>query len=211
MRDAQFTPHVIPKGLVGQLVKYYWSIGEYRTSTMNKADPGKALEWVLPYIQKIYGVGEFLGGNFYRHSLPYLPHTDHQKEWGKSVNVVLPLHVTDTMTPFLIVFDQIWDGDPVTWTLDYPVTPGKISSSTNSQFAGRVCDFPGIQRLTNRDMDETFAKEFLPRNRELYFGLTGRAFPFITGGAIIFPNNQIHCTSKFAGEKIGLSLRFKEQ
>jgi hypothetical protein len=190
------------------LVEYYDSIGVYRSETMKKADPGKALLWIEPSLRKCFPfVKQFVGGNFYKHKSPYLPHTDHQQRWGlTSVNIVIPLSFNGTQ-PFLVVFDQKWKNDPKTWTMVYEKDEGKISSSTNTQLKGLPCQYE-IEGKTGEDINETFCEQYLPLPNKCYYDLSGEAFPFTPGSAIIFDNSKIHCTSKFIGEKLGLSLRY---
>jgi hypothetical protein len=207
---AHNIPKAVPVELVEHILRYYESMGTYRTESMKKADPGRALGWIEPVIRSFCpDLGDFLGGNFYRHSRPYLPHTDHRAEWGNSINVVVPLHFTDP-TPGLVVFDQTWDGNSMTWTLDVPIMPGIISSSTNPQVTGRPWDTPGVKGLTGVPIDEHFAETYLQRDRSQYFGLSGTVLPFLPGSLLVFQNKMIHGTTKFQGEKTGLSLRFKD-
>ena len=47
--------------LIQRMRTYYESIGTYRSPVMNKADPGKALKWVEPFLYKLYpDIGRFL-------------------------------------------------------------------------------------------------------------------------------------------------------
>jgi len=204
---------IIGRDVIAKIERYYDSIGTYRSEVMRKADPGESLDWVTPYIKMhVPEAGEFLGGNFYKHSQPYLPHTDHQVKWGDSINVVIPVALYDvTSLPHLLVFDQVWDRGTATWTLDLPIMPGVISSSTNEQIKGRPFDTPGVKGLTDRDVDEDFHRKYLSRDRSQYHGLSGVALPFVPGSLLVFPNKQIHGTAKFTGTKLGLSLRFKQR
>lgn len=193
---------------VEPFINYYDSIGVYRTETMNKADPGKAQRWIDPVLRKHFPfLGDFVGGNFYKHKQPYHPHTDHQKQWGEtSVNVVVPLWFAGTQ-PYLVVFNQRWETTS-TWTMTLGVRQGEISSSTNKQLVGVPSDYP-ILNNTGVDIDEEFHSKYLSFPRECYHGLSGEAFYFTPRSVILFDNSKIHCTSKFVGEKLGLSLRYK--
>lgn len=204
--DYQFFD-VLPKEIVDKCISYYDSIGSYRSETMQKASPGESLEWVMPFLKEHFPIGKFLGGNYYKHSVAYLPHTDHQLEWGaSSVNIVLPLWYTGTPAS-LIVFDQWWDGNPVTWTMIHKPRPGVISSSTNGQLQGLPGNYD-IHNKTGEEMEHHFWAQHLQYPKECYKELSGDAFPFTPGSAIMFDNTKIHCTSKFIGTKLGLSLRF---
>jgi hypothetical protein len=195
--------------IVEQTIRYYNSIGTYRSETMKKADPGDALAWIDPILRKHFPeIGEFIGGNFYKHKYPYLPHTDHQKQWGdSSINIVVPLWFIGSQ-PSLVVFDQTWSGPPVTWTMTYPKRDGEISSSVNGQLLGCPGDYD-IGNHTDDHVDYDLAMEHLQFPEDCYYGMSGVAFTFAPGSAIMFDNSKIHCTSKFIGEKLGLSLRYK--
>ena len=190
------------------LINFYDSIGVYRTDTMKKADPSGVMHLIDPILRKRFPlIDQFVGGNFYKHTKPYLPHTDHQLSWGKpSVNIVLPLWFEGTL-PTLLVFDQIWKNNSVTWTMGFPKAEGKISSSTNTQITGFPHQYD-IEGKTGSKIDEQFHRDYLQLPRSWYDDLSGQAFPFVPGSAIMFDNSKIHCTGKFTGEKLGLSLRY---
>ena len=76
---------------IQSLLDEYNSIDEYDTPTMKKANPGPATK----IIDEFMSGWERVGGNYYQHTKPYLPHTDHREKWKETVNVVVPLHTTD--------------------------------------------------------------------------------------------------------------------
>ena len=47
--------------------------------------------------------------------------------------------------------------------------------------------------------------------KQCLFGLSGSAYPFVPGSAILFDNKKIHCTSSFTGVKLGLALRYRNR
>jgi hypothetical protein len=198
--------NVISQDVIKNLIDYYNSIKTYKTSSMNKADPIE----VLPNIQEI--LENVLGrkliytvGNFYKHSIPYFPHTDYKTYNENKLNVVIPLSYSNSK-PHLIVFDQRWDLDSVTWSLSDPVK----YFSYNIGVKGSPWEYPIVNR-TGKDIDLDFYNNFLNfQPRECFRDLSGTAFPFEPGSIIFFDNRHIHCTSSFEGEKLGLTLRFKE-
>lgn len=200
--------HIIPLDLVGKCVEYYNSIGTYRSASMKKADPGEALKWIDPIVREHFPlIDRFVGGNFYKHKHPYNPHTDHQQQWGKtSLNVVIPLWWESLTEPHLIVFDQTYE-QAVTWTMTLPLMKDVISSSTNGQLLGYPGDY-NIKQKTNQPIDKQFWEKYLSYPHKCYDSLSGKAFPFTPGTAILFDGLNIHATSKFTGEKLGLSLRY---
>ncbi len=199
--------NVIDAGLIDKLHAYYNSVGVYRSETMKKADPGPALRWIEPLLRSLEpSIDSFIGGNFYKHKHPYNPHTDHQKQWECStVNFVIPIWFTGSQ-PHLVVFDQQYN-DTTTWTMEKPVAHGIYSTSTNGQLAGAPGTY-SIHNNTQKDIDHQLWEEFLPSPQQYYFGLSGKSYSFTPGDIIMFDNKNIHCTSKFNGEKLGLSLRY---
>lgn len=198
--------NVIPERTLQDAIADYESRVSYETITMRKADPGRSLEALVPYCQAV--VGEeivFCQGNFYRHSDPYLPHTDFRVDSGNDLNMVIPLSYRGEQAS-LVVFDQSRHLDSVTWCLDYPLIEFKV----NTGVRGYPCHDKDVRGLTAEPIDESFYQRYLSHHRrECFFGLTGRAFPFEPGSVIVFDNRLIHCTSRFRGEKLGISLRFR--
>ena len=195
---------VVPKGMLDSLILDYNSREEYDTDSMKKASPQQSGKIMEPLIQNYIGKEwKLKSGNFYKHEKPYLPHTDFRKEYVESVNVVIPLQYDGTQ-PRFIVFDQWYPEDSVTWCLDVPV----IDFSINTGVAGRPCDWPGVKGLTGKPIDDLFYKLYLWRSKEQCNGLSGSAYKFQPGNMIIHNNQLIHCTSKFNGSKLGLTLRF---
>lgn len=196
---------IIDKNLLAELIEYYNSIGEYETTTMNKAGPGKALELLIDLLEEQLGKKlEFAQGNFYKHTQPYLPHTDYKTYQDGKINVVIPLQYTE-IRPNLIVFDQYWELDSVTWCMHLPV----IHYSINIGVKGCPYEYP-VKGLTNTDIDnKLYVNHLMHFPKNTLHGLSGSALPFQPGSMIIFDARKLHCTSKMYGEKLGLSLRFK--
>jgi len=195
----------IPQEIVDLVVKDYESRNNYETSTMNKTHPGDSLFLVLPYCQKFFDNElKFKAGNFYKHTIPYFPHTDFRINLESELNVVIPLQYTGEQAS-LVIFDQAWMNDSVTWCLNHDL----IYFSVNTGVKGKPSDYPDVQFQTSEPIDEHFYFKYLTHeDRDLYFGMSGVAFPFQPTSIMAFDNRLIHCTSKFKGEKLGLSLRF---
>jgi hypothetical protein len=82
--------------------------------------------------------------------------------------------------------------------------------STNIGVKGYPREYP-ITNKTGTQIDETFYNQHLSHYPKHGLSeLSGTAYPFEPGSMIIFNNKRIHCTSKMNGEKLGISLRFKE-
>ena len=198
--------NVVSPELIESAIDDYNSRSLYDTDTMNKAGPGISLELFTPIIEQVLGKQLcYKSGNFYKHSSPYLPHTDYKTYQDNTINVVIPLMYTGQQAS-LIIFDQEWDQDSVTWCMQHPV----MYFSTNTGVKGYPHEYP-IKNKTGLPIDNTLYKQYLSHYPMHGLSeLSGTAYPFEIGSMIIFNNRQIHCTSKMNGVKLGISLRFKE-
>ena len=197
--------NVIPKELLTACINDYYSRGSYQTDSMNKCSPGSSLEPLTKICQEALDMQlEFCSGNFYKHSVPYLPHTDYRVDQDNELNIVIPLEFKGTQ-PYLIVFDQIWNKDSVTWCMHNRL----IHFEINTGVKGSPSEYSDVEGLTNLPIDDKLYAYLQHYPKHMLFGLTGTAFPFQLGSLIAFDNKQIHCTSLFTGEKLGISLRFK--
>lgn len=196
---------VIPNEVINNLIDYYNTIGVYDTSTMNKASPGKAVDLLKEILEDTLGKNlVYAQGNFYKHETPYLPHTDYKTYQDGKINLVIPLEYSNTL-PHLVIFDQEWHFDSITWCMHHPVQSFKV----NTGVKGCPHEYP-VLKLTQKDIDDILYFRYLnhyPKNT--LFGLSGNAYPFRPGSMIIFDSRRIHCTSKMSGTKLGLTLRFK--
>jgi hypothetical protein len=197
--------NVVDPDIISRCIEDYNSREVYITPTMNKTYPGNSLGPLQQIIENVVGRKlEYCTGNFYKHSIPYLPHTDYKSHKENTLNVVIPLSYTGTK-PHLVVFDQVWTLDSVTWCMHHPV----YYFESNIGVKGCPYEYP-VEHLTDSDIDEILYKEHLSHYpKETLKGLSGKAYPFEVGSVIIFDNRKIHCTSNFKGEKLGISLRFK--
>jgi hypothetical protein len=197
--------NVIDKKTIEQLIQDYFSKDSYDTNTMNKASPGSSLNLVIDQLQESLGRKlDFVVGNFYRHRIPYWPHTDYKTYQSNILNIVIPLSYTDTL-PHLVIFDQWWDLDSVTWCMDKPVS----YFTYNIGVKGCPYEYP-VKELTNQPFDEKIHETYLKHfKKETLYGLTAKVYPFMPGSIITFDSRRIHCTASLIKEKIGLTLRFK--
>jgi hypothetical protein len=195
--------------LIQRMRTYYESIGTYRSSVMNKADPGKALRWVEPIIRKHHPyIDKFLGGNFYRHKDPYHPHVDHELHWPLAVNFVIPIYQEGPPVDF-IVFDQRWHMSPATWSMVQKLNKFFGNGFTTTEPLEGIPGNSEIEGHTHAPIDEKFWRDHLHHMREYYYGLSGKAFPFTPKSLIMFETKHIHCTGRFHnGNKLGLTLRY---
>jgi hypothetical protein len=197
--------NVIDSAMLSILINDYDSRQHYDTATMNKASPGDSLNVIQEVLENTLGRKlEYVTGNFYKHTTPYLPHTDFKTYEQNYLNIVIPLSYSGEQAS-LVVFDQTWEQDSVTWCMHHPVN----HFSYNIGVKGCPYEYP-VVGLTGIDIDNTFyTQHLLHYPKQCLFGLSGTAYPFEPGSIIVFDNRHIHCTSKMNGEKLGISLRFK--
>lgn len=197
----------IDSDVITRCLQEYNSHSVYDTTSMNKSPPGKVLDELTEICSMAYGKHLFYkSGNFYKHTDPYLPHTDYKTFQDNSINVVIPLEYVGTK-PYLVIFDQEWPLDSITWCMHHPVQ----YFTTNIGVKGCPHEYP-VSNLTGKEIDNDLYKNYLSHypSRTL-FGLSGNAYPFEPGSIILFDNKRIHCTSSFSGIKTGISLRFSAE
>lgn len=203
----KYAENVVPKEIVDQLIADYDSRSEYDTDNMQKASPDGAQDLITPIVQKFIGTEwKYGSGNYYQHERPYLPHTDFREDWGESVNVVIPLRFEGTLQPNLVVFDQWYPKQHVTWCLDVK----GLSFEHNTALEMRPYDDPDVQGKINGPIDDELYKKYLNyRPKEQWYGLTiGEVYSFVPGNMILFNNQLIHTTSQFQGKKLGIAIRY---
>lgn len=197
--------NVLDTDVLSQLIDDYASKESYDTITMNKASPGKSVALIQRKLETALDRKlEFVSGNFYKHTTPYLPHTDFKTYEKNYLNLVIPLTYSGDQ-PSLVVFDQLWELDSITWCMHHPVQ----YFTYNTGVKGCPYEYP-VSGLTDKEIDNDLYRHLIHYPRQCLYGLSGTAYPFEPGSIIVFDNRHIHCTSKMNGEKLGLSLRFKE-
>jgi len=198
--------NIIKNDIISDIISDYNSRKMYDTDTMNKTSPGNSRYIIQEILENtLKRKLEFVTGNFYKHTTPYLPHTDFKTFEGNYLNIVIPLSYSGERAS-LIIFDQTWEQDSVTWCMHYPVH----HFTYNIGVKGCPYEYP-VNGLTEMEIDHTFYTQHLSNYpKQCLFGLSGTAYPFEPGSIIVFDNRHIHCTSKMDGEKLGISLRFKQ-
>jgi len=195
----------VDQKVIEDCIRDYYSNTSFRTKTMAKADPNVHINYFTQLASNILNCKlEFVSGNYYKHTIPYFPHTDYKKELNNPINLVIPLQITGSAS--LLVFDQQWLEDSVTWDMNYETTN---ELKTNKFTKGSPNSY-NVTNKTGLDFDLNMHKQHLSYFKlEDLHGLSAEAFEFVPSKAILFDNRKIHCTSHFKGEKLGLSLRFK--
>jgi hypothetical protein len=202
--QSQVVDGKVSAKLLSDLIEHYNGVGEYQTSSMNKTSP-VFIDRIQPFCEEALGRKlVFCSGNFYKHDKPYLPHTDYKPWEDNTINAVVPLWYEGDQAS-LVVFDQWWEQNPVTWCLDLPL----IHFEVNTGVKGYPCHYE-LEELTGKECPSDLYKTYLSNHRDCcFFGLSGEAFAFEPGNIILFDNRKVHCTSRFIGKKLGISLRFR--
>jgi len=196
-----YNPTGISIDTIEQLKEFYYSGEGYETKTMKKlSGVSEDIKKILEAEHEI-DVDRIAISHFYKHSKPYYPHTDYHSI--EKENMVIPLEVIGGPNPYLIVFNQWYGQDGITWTFR-----DNLEFKHNTATKNRPCD-SNIQDATGEDIPEYLYKYLSHQPKHYWFGLSGHAYEFKVGGYIRFDSKKIHATSKLKCEsKLGLSIRY---
>lgn len=148
-------------------------------------------------------------GNLFNHSSPFTIHSDisHKKK------AILLIPIAASSNQKFVVFDQTVDSQKeVSWI--YNIFDDKTDDELKemyyeSSLRSRPFDTPTVKNLTESPIsDDLF--QHLPYSKDLYHGLTGFAWDYTPGKALLFPANRIHATGKMESSKIGCTIQFSE-
>ncbi len=196
-----YNPKGISQTSIDLLKDIYKSAGSYDTDNMQKLAGSKEAKEVLRNESSI-DVDRITVCHFYKHSHPYFPHTDFHT--NEKENIVIPLEVVNGPNPYLVIFDQWFDGDGRTWTFRE-----NLNFEFNKSLKGRPCDF-SIHEKTEEDLPSNLYKYLSHHPRNTWYGLTGYAYEFKVGSYIKFDSKKIHATSRlFCESKLGLTIRYR--
>jgi hypothetical protein len=201
IKDVYYN-NVVTSDLLKSLIEIYNNSKEYETKSMKKA-PGTDAVLDLLESHSVIQVDKIKTCHFYKHEVPYYPHTDFRND--EIQNLVVPLEVEGGPNPSLIVFDQYFEEPSVTWTFRE-----NVNFKVNTGVKGRPCDFNEVKGLTNNPIEKELYNNFLYHYPEKYwFGLSGKAYEFLPGSIIQFDSKKIHCTSAMkCSTKLGLTIRY---
>ena len=196
-----YNPSGISLDTIDQLKNIYYSAECYETDNMKKLAGSKEAKQILKQ-EKNIDVDRITVCHFYKHSHPYYPHTDFHTD--EKENIVIPLEVINGLNPYLIIFNQWFDGDGRTWTFRE-----NLDLKYNKPLKGRPYDFD-IHDKTEEDIPDSIYKYLNHQPKKYWFGLSGSAYEFKVGSFIQFDSKKIHATSKLLCEsKLGLTIRYR--
>ena len=139
--DDIYYNNVVTSDHLKSLIEIYNNIGEYETDTMKKASGTDAVLEILKDIPEI-NVARIKTCHFYKHEVPYFPHTDFRSD--EVENIVLPLEVLGGDNPYLVIFDQYFEQPSLTWTFREDV-----HFEINTGVKGRPVDFKDAVSYTH--------------------------------------------------------------
>jgi hypothetical protein len=212
MMTIKIHKNVISKDILDKLIDFFIKNTHLHRNTMGMIKISQPWEYVAdiltPVLTQYINTSKNLGDNFYKHSFPYFPHIDSGGN-PNSYNVLIPLKLSNNVEQKFIIFDQhCTDYTGATWIGNIWKPEEDFEKNKKREFP---CNDNTVIGCTNREIDPLLYQdlEFDYRNKEMFFGLTGRAYDYVPGNILIFPSNKIHCTGKMLCDwKIGLSLRF---
>lgn len=146
-------------------------------------------------------------GNMFSHLDPFTTHADISDR--KQTIMLMPVDCEPDQ--HFVVFDQTVNSEtPVSWI--YNIFDDKTEDELREMYyltaeKIRPADDSRVQGLTGEPVDvELF--EHLPYQREFYHGLSGRAWPYTPGRALLFPAQHLHATGAMSGAKTGCTVQF---
>jgi len=191
------------------LIDEYNKLEKY-DGLMNKGESGVLEEeWFVSIIKKFIKIPCTLAAyNFYKidDQGSYLPHTDFiLKDGCPDINVNIPLYYTGSKIPHLVIFDQRYLENSVTWCLDYEIQYFKH----NTGVSGRPCDYDITDKTNESCNQELYDKHLKVQGAiDNFYSLSGKAYPLIPKSILMFDNTRIHCTGQLEGERLGISVSF---
>jgi len=153
----------------------------------------------------------------YAHTQPIPLHVDRYKK-NAVYNLCVPLYKTTEQEQRLLVFDQQFTSHGMSWRLgsiehEKHKPAGYYDQSTsdadNDHLPSEVlidvrpADTPGVSAITDQPLPDSIQKLLPYGNQNFYYGLTGIAWHWRPGAALLFKSSQIHGTAVQSAFKIG--------
>ena len=146
-------------------------------------------------------------GNLFSHSTPFTTHADISDK--KQTIMLMPIFAS-TKQKF-IVFDQTVNrSSPVSWI--WNIFDDKTDAELEEMYylsalKSRPCESNKVTGLTNYPIDNELMQH-LPYTTDFYYGLSGKAWAYTPGQALIFPACHLHATGIMEESKIGCTVQF---
>lgn len=145
--------------------------------------------------------------NIFNHKNPFTIHSDIS---SKKKSILL-IPISSDKDQKFVIFDQTVKSDSeVSWI--YNIFDDKTEEELKemyyeSSLRTRPCDTEFVEGCTSLPISTELYKH-LPYSQDLYHGLTGFAWDYTIGKALLFPANRIHATGKMKSSKIGCTVQF---
>lgn len=166
-------------------------------------------ETIKSIADKFIDTSCFHYGNLFNHTQPFAIHSDVSIK--KESILLIPIHAS--VEQKFIVFDQTVEStSEISWI--YNIFDDKSNEELkemyyDSSIKSRPCDTNSVKGCTRNPVSNSLHK-FLPYTKELYHGLTGIAWNYTPGKALLFPANRIHATGRMSSSKIGCTIQFTD-
>lgn len=167
-----------------------------------------------------------IGDNWYFTDQGYGPHADAPKgHLGQYLHVVIPIEKSFNDPHSLIIFDQASKVGTLSFTgkleqTDIVVADETVAMNIDAEHHRfQDCQKTGTARSeyvtnsTEKEMDEEFYQHYCdwiyPKN--MFWGLSGKVYPWQPCDVIMFNSSQIHATGRMPKDttKLGISMLFQ--
>lgn len=166
--------------------------------------------FVTDLIEQRLGIKEpyrIVGDNFYKHGTSYFPHVDAIEETAW-LNIVLPIERYNIRgDQKFIVFDQTWAGRNITWLGNFKLEGDFHSNKKTNE---KPCNGEFFQGGTGAELPDDIWQHIEQKyfDRDYFYSMSGTAYSWSPGNALVFDSNHIHLTGKMQSEqKLGISIR----
>lgn len=160
-------------------------------------------------LNKFIDTTSFHYSNIFNHLTPFTIHSDVSDKKKSILLIPIQAHIDQKF----IVFDQTVKSEKeVSWI--YNVFDDKSEEELKAMYYEsslrvRPCDSEFVYGCTDDHIKEELYKH-LPYSRNLYYGLSGFAWDYKPGKALLFPANRLHATGRMKSSKIGCTVQFKD-
>lgn len=194
----------LPNGILEQLVMLSETgnaTGMQGLSIIEEQDKIKGI------VSEFMDVSSYHYGNLFSHDDPFTMHAD----ISDKKRTILLMPIDAAADQHFVVFDQtVEQMTPVSWIWNIfdDLTDEELAARYYlSALKSRPYEYTNTRNLTDEPCpDELF--EHLPYSRDFYYGMTGKAWPYKPGHALLFPANHIHATGRMSTPKIGCTVQF---
>ena len=148
-------------------------------------------------------------GNIFSHNEPFAMHSDISDKKKSILLIPITAHTDQKF----VVFDQTINQDsPISWI--YNIFDDKTDEELKAMYyqsshRSRPCDTQNVKGITAKPIDDELYQH-LPFSKDFYFGMTGVAWDYTPGRALLFDANRIHATGKMQSSKIGCTIQFTD-